>query len=279
MGRTLSVVAVGLIILEVVALVGPTFGFSTIASDRGVQVSTATGGDAYLGMVSEDVVIDNEDGSTIITLSNNLNSDMAITNMEVDISEDSGELNENPNLPSSIDRNGEETVDVACEEIDGSNSNNGGTATITVTIEQAAANGVTITDASIEDEFDYNCHPGGGGGQDGDEDDGPEDQPGGDITFETLTVTVTSTAGPNDMPTEVEFSYELSKQADVVFGIVGGDRANSETVNDTIEGTFPLDSGGRNPSGSSATVSGDIVGGEECSIEVEAGDEDISVCD
>ncbi|WIV65764.1 hypothetical protein [Natrialbaceae archaeon AArc-T1-2] len=170
MTRILTVVAVGLIVLGAVAMAGPTFGFSTIASDRGVQVSTAEGEDAYLGMVSTDNEIDNEDGVEVATLYNNLYSDMDSVEVEVDIENDDDEL-ETIDPPSEIGAEDDDAVEVACEEVHGNGGE--GEATITVTVE-AVANGVTITDASLEDEFEYDCHPG---------DDPPEDPPGqGDDT-------------------------------------------------------------------------------------------------
>jgi len=77
MARTLTVVAVGLILLGVMIMAGPTFGFSTIASDRSVNVSTASNSNALLGIHDDSrsaAINSPEEATTIYKLEDNVGS-------------------------------------------------------------------------------------------------------------------------------------------------------------------------------------------------------------
>ncbi|MFA9425679.1 polymer-forming cytoskeletal protein [Natronorubrum sp. A-ect3] len=74
MTRPLTVIALAFILVGAMAMAGPTFGFATIAADRGVSVGTADDSSAYLGLEdrSASAAIDAPDGTTpVYTLTDN----------------------------------------------------------------------------------------------------------------------------------------------------------------------------------------------------------------
>ncbi|WP_152418892.1 hypothetical protein [Natronorubrum sulfidifaciens] len=155
---TLGKIAVVFIILGAVLLAGPVYGFTSIASERGVQVSTAEGTSAYLGMESTDNSVNGVDGTAVAILHNNLESDMTFTDISIDITGDNNLLDES-NTPTEIGAGNNKTVDVVCEEtVGGPPDGASGVANIHITVEQADANGVTITDASLKFDSGYDCH-------------------------------------------------------------------------------------------------------------------------
>jgi len=86
MARTLNIVAVGLIVLGAVAMAGPTFGFSTIAADRGVATDVANDqANALLGIdtVGGMVTLPNGDTRSVGTVSNNFGEDTINVGAEV----------------------------------------------------------------------------------------------------------------------------------------------------------------------------------------------------
>lgn len=78
MTRMLNVIAVGLIVLGSVAMAGPTFGFSTIAGDRAVSVSTADDPAALLGL---DIAsnVSPGDQTELVDITNNFDNQMDVT--------------------------------------------------------------------------------------------------------------------------------------------------------------------------------------------------------
>ncbi|SIR98079.1 FapA family protein [Natronorubrum thiooxidans] len=66
--RSLTVIALALILVGAMAMAGPTFGFATIAAERGVSVGTADDSSAYLGLEdrSASAAIDAPDGTTTV---------------------------------------------------------------------------------------------------------------------------------------------------------------------------------------------------------------------
>ncbi|ELY45007.1 bactofilin family protein [Natronorubrum sulfidifaciens] len=68
MTRPFTGLAIVFILLGVVVMAGPTFGFATIAADRGVSVATADDSSAYLGLEdrSASAAIDSPAESTVV---------------------------------------------------------------------------------------------------------------------------------------------------------------------------------------------------------------------
>lgn len=89
MSKIIKLVAVSLIAVGVVAMLAPSFGFSTVASDRGVQISTAENDRAFLGV--DDVYGGGEivynGGTTIepaLELTNRLGTDADTVDVQIE---------------------------------------------------------------------------------------------------------------------------------------------------------------------------------------------------
>lgn len=187
MVRTLTVVAVGLIVLGVVAMVGPTFGFSTVAGDRGISVDTSEGGDAMVGLeglvADDEVEINGEnDEETVIRIHNNVGSpiDSLITSVDTGVLA----ITDNGGFDDSISTDGDTGLTLECrDELTGSD-----TETVTATIDQAQSSesGILVQQASITVDVDYDC--GGANRDSGDFDvqDPSSTEEGTTVTFDLM---------------------------------------------------------------------------------------------
>ena len=160
MVRPIAAVGVLLVVVGAVLLAGPLYGFTTLAADRGVSVSTADGADAYLGLVGTDAAIDDpDDEAEIATLTNNVGSELALA---VDVTfTDGADDDLEAETPQTVAPGETVAVTVACDGQGGA-PNQATTATVTVT--EATGDGVTITDVSADSSLEYTCNRGGGGG-------------------------------------------------------------------------------------------------------------------
>ncbi|MXV64623.1 hypothetical protein GS429_21605 [Natronorubrum sp. JWXQ-INN-674] len=133
MTRTLTVAALGLILLGATVMAGPTFGFATIGADRGVSVGTAPDSSAYLGLEdrSSSASIGTPDDTTVAyTVTDNLGgvdrSDIDVS--VVQITDDSNQAVATSSLAATVESGSEPgTFDVrlACgagETLDGTYS-------------------------------------------------------------------------------------------------------------------------------------------------------------
>jgi len=130
MTRPITGIAVVLIFLGVVTMAGPTFGFATIAADRGVNVATADDSSAYLGLEdqSASASIDSPGEQTVVyTVTDNVRSGSATVDASiVGITDDSNAPITSTALSVNVQPGSDaETFDVvlACEDgasIDGS---------------------------------------------------------------------------------------------------------------------------------------------------------------
>ncbi|RZV11711.1 polymer-forming protein [Natrinema hispanicum] len=130
MTRPITGIAVVLILLGVVTMAGPTFGFATIAADRGVNVATADDSSAYLGLEdqSASASIDSPGEQTVVyTVTDNVRDDSATVDASiVGITDDSNDPVTSAALSVNVQPGSDaETFDIvlACEDgasIDGS---------------------------------------------------------------------------------------------------------------------------------------------------------------
>lgn len=159
MQRRLAHLGVVLLLLGAVALAAPTFGFSTIAADRGTAVQTAEDPNALVGFepTSEEIA-GRHDTATAFSLRNN--ADQALDLSTTHALSGSG-------LAVATDGSGTvppgQATPVVVECTRGGVS---GTATITTTVDATGAS-MSIEGASSSTTFDYECSGGGdppGGG-------------------------------------------------------------------------------------------------------------------
>lgn len=75
MARTITFVGSCLIVLGAAMIISPAFGFSSLAADRGVSVSTASHPDALIGITAQSSTIDKHNKQTeIATIESNTNA-------------------------------------------------------------------------------------------------------------------------------------------------------------------------------------------------------------
>lgn len=157
MQRRLAHLGVALLLVGAVALAAPTFGFSTIAADRGTAVQTAEDPNALLGFEpTTEQISGRQDLATAFYLRNNADQTLtlSVTNTlsttDVRIADDgSGTI-----APGDATR-----VVVECN-----GGGSSGTATITTEVTDASGATVSILGASSSTTFDYQCTGGGGTG-------------------------------------------------------------------------------------------------------------------
>ncbi|PCR91385.1 hypothetical protein [Natrinema ejinorense] len=166
MTRIWTIVAVGLITVGVITMAGPTFGFSSLAADRGVQVTAVDDPNAFLGVVdnsgSTDADIGNSnDESSLYYLNDNAGEFSSASAISADVTGFNGEatsLNARVEADSGTD---DYVVTVDC-----GSSNRKGDGTVTVDI--VAADGIRVEmERTTAETISVNCR-GGGNGKTGD---------------------------------------------------------------------------------------------------------------
>lgn len=155
MARLPTIVAVVLIIFGVVAMAGPTFGFSTIAGDRAVNIAVADE-NAYLEAEEayNDQRITSGDAQPLIELTNNFAEKVGGDNGEiiVEVSEVSGDIEDNnalqvENVPIELEPGKKGNVEVICadEEINGVN-----TVDVSLQVTNFSGQFVSVTDKTVD---------------------------------------------------------------------------------------------------------------------------------
>lgn len=154
MGRPLVITAVGLIVLGTAIIAGPSFGFSTIAGDRSVTVTTADDPNAHLGIeeVYSGQTITSGDAQSLIRLTNQFDQPLGGTDgtIDVEIVDVSGDIQDDSALavdtqPNQLDPGEGGNVDVICvdETINGKN-----TVDVTLRVVEASGQTVSVTNAT-----------------------------------------------------------------------------------------------------------------------------------
>ncbi|WP_092930592.1 hypothetical protein [Natrinema hispanicum] len=163
MKRALTTVAVGLIVLGMIAMAGPTFGFSSAAADREVQVATSDDPNAYLGIidntVSNDIKVNKGNSGSVYDLNDNagtLSSANDISANVIAFSGDTGDIGFEASVKDDSGQNDYEVI-VTC-----GSSNRKATETVTIEL-------ITDRNPRIElgrttaDTISVNCKNNGGG--------------------------------------------------------------------------------------------------------------------
>ncbi|MHC3437556.1 hypothetical protein ACYJ1Y_05485 [Natrialbaceae archaeon A-gly3] len=154
MARTLTIVAVGLIVLGAMAMVGPTFGFSTIAGDRGVNVNTADDSSALLGIEETGDTPDNQNDVDVIEITNNAGEDYETLDTEVTIDDPNDALAISNDFDESLPQGEVTGLELTCE------GGGDGEATVSVGAD-ASGSTIQIEDVSFSTTFEYSCIGGG----------------------------------------------------------------------------------------------------------------------
>lgn len=206
MARTLTVLGVVLVVAGAVVLIGPTFGFSTLAADRAVDLQTADGPGAFVGLDAiENVEIEGQnDPETVITLENNLPTETTYT-FDATIPDGLTVSDESDIDPGETLTLG--TEDEPAEfilECDGPSGEQDDSAWVSLTVEEASAGSVQVYDATAGTEISYDC-PGRGGA---DIEVGNVEADGGSVTFD-ITNTGTSDFRINEFAVDHSESNEI----------------------------------------------------------------------
>lgn len=166
MTRIRTIIAVGLIVVGVVTMAGPMFGFSSLAADRGVQVAAVDDPNGFLGVVdnsgSTDANIRNSnDESSLYYLNDNAGEFSSADAISADVTAFNGETTELDARVEADSGSNDYVVTVDC-----GNSNQKGDGTVTVDL--FAAEGVRVElERMTAETISVNCR-GGGNGKTGD---------------------------------------------------------------------------------------------------------------
>ena len=159
--NTISKLAIVVVLVGTVVLFGPSFGFSTIASDRGVAVSTADGTGAYLGVDSQDDIGElrgDDSPERVATLYNNLDEDVEVIEFEIYNDDDTLAI-DSPDIGSTIESGTSEDVTITC-----TTSDSIGEREIEIEVVEVDGKTTTINGVSFNVTVDIQCNKGGGSG-------------------------------------------------------------------------------------------------------------------
>lgn len=157
--RSFAAIGVLLLVCGGSVMAGSTFGFATVATDRGMAASVAEDQDAYLGIQSEGNIgtLRGDDGPQVAgNLTSNFGEDVDV--LDVEIYNDSGVLAvESPSPGETIPTGATEDVTIACVE-----STKLGERTITVEFVKVSGETVAVEHASFDVTVDIQCNKGSG---------------------------------------------------------------------------------------------------------------------
>ncbi len=133
----------------------PSFGYSSIAADRGVQIGTANTSDALIAIEQYDVTVsDQNQAEEILVLTNNLDEDVTL-GVEVSINE--AGLQEADGFDGALMAGASTNYAVTCESGSG-----GGETEVEVTVHSAVSDSTTISGITETYQIPRDC-PGPGG--------------------------------------------------------------------------------------------------------------------
>lgn len=216
-----------------VLLAGPTFGFASVAADRGILVDTAPDDQALLGI---EVTYDDEEVSNtplpqanvepeILELTNRFGTDIDevdISVTDVDNEEDNTlEIANRGALLGGIDEDETEPVELGCSgDVTAS-----GTTDVTVTISQATSSDISLSDKLVTiTEVQYDCET---------DDDGGDGEPEAAEPIEETDIELVGTDLQGDRNSVVVFDVENQGESVTVTGIEARDTSsNAEQIND-----------------------------------------------
>lgn len=148
--RSRSFAAIGMLLLLCggVVLAGSTFGFTTVAADRGVAVTTAQE-EAYVGLEPVGESINGKDDTaTVARIHNNFASSVRL---ETTVSQ-GADLAVQSDFDTSVAAGDSTALALTCNGGGGS-----GTQSVSVVVDQATSDGITVEGASMTVSVDYQC--------------------------------------------------------------------------------------------------------------------------
>lgn len=223
MVRTITALGVGLVLLGAVLLAGPTFGFSTIAGDRGVNVQSAQDSDALVELDIEDEVSSNSDNELLFTVNNTFETDLTV---DTELTNDAQDDDDISLVDDSVSVNPGQSEEVAVA-IDEPNPD---TEEITFTITAETTSGVVVTldrgDVTV-------TNPGGGGG------DGGSD--GEDIWFDFETDTTINQIGVESNIDDADLVFRDGEPEFEVFNEEGEPIGNYDTDGNNVNQAYEAD--------------------------------------
>ncbi|WP_293029876.1 hypothetical protein [Natronococcus sp.] len=135
--RTTKSLAILFVVLGVVLLAAPTFGFISISADRGVSVGTADDEEAYLGVETVDTVVSGPNGAeTVLVMTNNADEELSI---DADVTIHEPGLEEESGFDDTLSPGEETTYAVTCEPGTGA-----GETELEVTVDSATGDGISV---------------------------------------------------------------------------------------------------------------------------------------
>jgi len=162
MTRVNTVIAASLIIAGMIAMAGPTFGFSSLAADRGTSVTVADDqSTALLGVRETGQTPNNQNNAVVLELVNNANEDFETLNTDVSLSDPRNALEISDGFQTSLGQGETTGLELTCT------GGGSGTAVIN-TAASASSQQLEIHDLNYSYTFDYSCtggNPGPGGFQ------------------------------------------------------------------------------------------------------------------
>lgn len=267
--RALTKFAVAFIVVGVAVSGAPTFGFSSVASDRGTTVSVAENNNALIALMDESPAeFPNNEFVTAASVENNIDGDVTVdytisvsdtaVGLRFDGDESYGELTGTTTISTFKE------IELDCASSGQRESN---MVTMTVAITEAAGPGVGVRDAEMELVFD--CEDGG------------TTEPSDSAVFERLE----AEAGQGNIK-EVGVTFETTQTVDVAIRVSDG---SGELGSETVTGVEPRQeyartiswNGNTNPVQVDVTASDPDDGSEieRCVGEVSQNDEFISLSD
>ncbi|WP_254808005.1 hypothetical protein [Natronosalvus amylolyticus] len=199
--NVVSKVAMVLVVVGILLLSGPVFGFTTFSADRGVTAETAETEQALLAISGTDATPTNQNDAVILEITNNANVDFTSLETSVTIEGDNDRISVSDPFDDQLASDEQTGLEVTCER------GGGGEATVRVDAD-AFGSELAIEGVTYEHTFAYTCtgqgDPGGGFTtvQAGDVDGpGPTTQtlsftPDGSIgNGDTVTIAVSATQG------------------------------------------------------------------------------------
>ena len=146
----------GLVIVVVGAIVlaGPVFGFSTIAADRGVSVTTSDDSTALVGINATGETPDNQNDAVVVEITNNADEEYSSLETNVSIEDTNGALAISSGFATTLSAGETTGLELTCD------GGGDGTATVSVNAD-AFGSTLQVQGVSYSTTFSYSCTGGG----------------------------------------------------------------------------------------------------------------------
>ncbi|MFP8952013.1 hypothetical protein ACLI4Z_03430 [Natrialbaceae archaeon A-arb3/5] len=259
------------LLLGAVLLAAPVYGFSSVITDRGVQIGTAADADAYLGVESaSDATLDGPgDETELATLTNNMGDDIHTIEMNVEFVDAGDALT--AETPETIAAGETEPILVSCDGHQGGPPGSD-TTSVEIDVEYAGADRMTVEGVAVTTTLTYDCHSDGGDGPPhdseadvvvsaGDSHDGDIQTDGSVLTEWTAVIDGDVTAGG-----WVQTGDESLINGDVQ---AGGDVTTgwSSVIEGNVDSEGDVSTGDSSKIGGDVTTGGDLTTGWDSTID------------